>query len=352
MTESLRALSAEVAAASSTYGDLGIAVPAAAAPRSADPAEWEHAAGALTAALAACQNRLAQAVGAARTQHLIAAAGSLTASLKEDVAPRRDTPKQTEAPRVEALSRVISRMPSDAEPEALRRCEDLVGAWHRAPGNLQQDQILSAVRLLVQREQDAAHARESNRTRINELYQELDGLGGREVETVRGLLRGLGAAAELPGDIAERVARARDAARAERDRAFVLAVAAQTLKDLGYALADDFVTAVPGDGALVNLPHSPAHGLRVRERDHQLMLNVVRFGEPAQGDPLADVEAETLFCHDFLALRSNFGKVGVNLDMLRADPPGATPMQVVRERPSQAASQQRAAPARERTREA
>ena len=118
---------------------------------------------------------------------------------------------------------------------------------------------------------------------IEALYGQLDGLSSDAVDTLRGVLKGVDRTAGLPDGLPERVAAAKAAAEAERDREFVLATAAKALAELGYAVGDDFRTAVPSSGTLVELPHSARHGLQIRERNQQLMFNVVRFDGAAPG---------------------------------------------------------------------
>jgi hypothetical protein len=101
------------------------------------------------------------------------------------------------------------------------------------------------------------------------------------------------------------------------------------LGQLGFAIGPDFVTAVPRDGALVDLPEDSRHAIRIRVRNGQLLFNVVRFDEQGRRNPDEDAEAERKFCDDFSKFNAGMRERGVNLDLLRADPPGALPVEVL-----------------------
>jgi hypothetical protein len=61
------------------------------------------------------------------------------------------------------------------------------------------------------------------------------------------------------------------------------------------------------------------------------MLNVVRFDTDGRRDSLADKDAEESFCRDFAKLKDKMREEGADLTMLRADAPGQTPIQVMRD---------------------
>jgi hypothetical protein len=236
------------------------------------------------------------------------------------------------APADEAkLAAVLARLPVGAPAAVVRQCEQLAAAYLGLSNPAEQARVLDGIRFQVQTARDRQELIERNSVAVEALYRELDGLRGNEADTGRGALKGLDRSAELPGNLRERVAAAKAAAEAERDREFVLAAAAKALGDLGYTLGDDFRTAVPAAGAVLDLPHSAQHGVRIRERNQRLQLNVVRFG--AAGDGQTDHDAEDAFCRDFDRMRERMRQEGVDLTMLRADPPGQIPVQVVTDVP-------------------
>jgi hypothetical protein len=270
---------------------------------------------------------------------MVAASSGLTASLTEA------SPAETRDSAAGELGRVLARLPADARTDSVERCAELARTHESIQGKEERDRIIKAIRLVVQHEQDRAHLIEKNRKKLEDLYRDLDGLVGRPVETLRGMLKGLDLEAPLPDDLEGRVTTTRDAARAEQDRAFVLEAASAALQDLGYSVGEQFRTAVVDEGALLELPHSGQHALRIRERNHQLMFNVVRYDETGARDPVADTRAEESFCSDFDAIRERLRSLGIDLTMLRADPPGSHPVQVMKEAPRQQSSQSRARPA-------
>ena len=240
------------------------------------------------------------------------------------------------------LGRVLARLPADARTDSVERCAELARTHDRIQRKEERDRILRAIRMVVQNEQDRAHLIEKNRKKLEDLYRDLDGLAGCPVETLRGILNGLDLEAPLPDDLEGRVTTTRDAARAEQDRAFVLEAASAALQDLGYSVGEQFRTAVVDEGALLELPHSGQHALRIRERNRQLMFNVVRHDETGARDPVADTRAEESFCSGFDGMRERLRSLGIDLTMLRADPPGSHPVQVKKEAPRQQSNQSRA----------
>ena len=327
-----------LAAAASTYGDLKVEVPSAATARPREAADWDQAAAALSSGLAEAQHQLDGAVQQARTRMLAAEGTRIRAVFAAEPAPSRPArlaaadAATAGAPADEAkLAVVLARLPVGAPAAVALQCEQLAAAYLGLSNPAEQARVLDGIRFQVQTARDRQELIERNSAAVETLYRELDGLRGNEADTVRGVLKGLDESAELPGDLRERVAAAKVAAETERDREFVLGAAAKALGDLGYTLGDDFRTAVPGAGAVLDLPHSAQHGVRIRERNRRLQLNVVRFGAAADGQ--TDHDAEHAFCRDFDRMREQMRQEGVDLTMLRADPPGQTPVQVVTDVP-------------------
>jgi hypothetical protein len=342
VTAEVEAFRGVLAAAASTYGDLPVSVPATAAGRAREAADWDQAAAALSSQLAGARRQLEEAVAAARTRTLAAEGARVRAVFLADPAPSQSAStvaraaagreSVASAPADEAkLSEILGRLPLGALPAVVGRCEQLAAAYLGLTSPVEQARVLDGIRFQVQTAQDRQVLIERNRAAVEVLYRELDGLRGDEADTVRGVLKGLDQSAGLPGDLPERVAAAKAAAEAERDREFVLLAAAKALGDLGYTVGDDFRTAVPSTGMVLGLPHSGQHGVQIRERNQRLQLNVVRFD--TAGDRQADHDAEDAFCHDFDQMKEQMRQDGVDLTMLRADPPGQTPVQVITDVP-------------------
>jgi hypothetical protein len=327
-------------AAKATYGDLGVSVPRVTVLNAHEAEDWDRASDALATGLATARRQLEETVRASR-QQMLAAEGLRVSSVlvEERRAPRpagRGAPEAGRAAPEAVVSEgmltgVLARLPASAAADVAARCETLARGFLQASSQSERTKVLDGIRHLVQMEQDRRARVARNGALIEELYRELDGLSNDTVDILRGVLKGVDPAADLPEGLRGRVAAARAAAEAERDQEFVLATAAKALADLGYAVGDDFRTAVPASGALVELPHSSRHGLQIRERNQQLMFNVVRFDQEGRRDPLADKDAEESFCRDFAQLKSRMREDGVDLRMLRADAPGQTPIQILRD---------------------
>jgi len=326
-----------LAAAVSTYGDLAVKVPAMATGRAREASDWDQAAAALSSGLAGARRQLEAAVAAARTRTLAAEGARVRAVFAADPAPARPARATVESSGARAdeakLAEILRRLPLGAPPAVANQCEQLAAVYLTLDNPAEQARVLDSIRFQVQTAQDRQVRVERNRAALETLYRELDGLRGDVADTVRGVLKGLDESAELPGDLRERVAAAKEAAEAERDREFVLAAAAKALGELGYTVGDDFRTAVPSAGVVLDLPHSGQHGVRIRERNRRLQLNVVRFDTRGEPDRRADHDAEDAFCHDFDRMKERMRRDGVDLNMLRADPPGQTPVQVIADVP-------------------
>jgi hypothetical protein len=326
-------LQSALSAARATYGDLPVSVPQVTVSHAGEAEDWDRASDTLSAGLGTAQRQLEETVRAARLR-MLSAEGSRVSSVlvEEHRTPRSAKSAVTESAASDAmLTSVVGRLPAGAPADIVGRCKALVRGFRESSSQSEKAQVLDGIRHLVQVEQDRQARITRNSAIIDELYRELDGLSNDTVDTLRGVLKGLDRASALPDGLHGRVAAAKAAAEAERDREFALATAAKALAELGYALGEDFRTAVPSSGALVELPHSSRHGLRIRERNQRLMLNVVRFDQDGRRDPLADKDAEESFCRDFAQLKKKMHEEGVDLHMLRADAPGQTPIQVLQD---------------------
>lgn len=321
-------------AAVATYGNLAVSVPQVIVTHASEAEDWERASDTLTTGLDNAKCQLEETVRAAR-QRMLSAEGARVSSVlvEHRRAPRSAKSAMTEPVVSDGmLTGVLARLPAGARADIAGRCEALARGFLEATSQSERTKVLDGIRHLVQVEQDRQACIIRNSAIIEDLYRELDGLSNDTVDTLRGVLKGLDRASALPEGLRDRVAVAKAAAEAERDREFVVATAAKALADLGYAVGEDFRTAVPSSGALVELPHSSRHGVQIRERNQRLMLNVVRFDQDGRRDPLADKDAEESFCRDFTELKNRMRAEGVDLRMLRADAPGQTPIQVLRDR--------------------
>jgi hypothetical protein len=329
----VQAFQSALAVAAATYGDVGVLAPQFANLRSSEPEAFEQASESLAAQLETAKQKLEAAVSGARLRALSADAAQISSVLTEEPRPKKrsESARRAEPKREETLTRILGRLPADTTQDVVARCDVLARRYLDATSEPERAKLLDGIRLLVQVEQDRQAVVRRNDELLESLYRELDGVTTEQATTLRGILRGLDRSSELPAGLRDRVSAAKAAAEAERDREFVLAAAAKTLADLGYSVGEDFRTAVPASGALLELPHSSRHGVQVRERNQQLMLNVVRFDADGERDPLADKDAEESFCHDFAQLKDRLRQDGIDLRMLRADAPGQTPMQVLRD---------------------
>lgn len=315
--------------------------------------DWDRASDVLAAAIESAKRQLAAAVGEARARTLAADGARVTTVLVREPRPDRrakpaaagsasasaaEAAEAAEAETAQAVAKlgtVLARLPADAPASLVDRSHALGRAYLSSASPAERANVLDAIRHLVQGEQDRQVRIARNAAVIEALYRELDGLDGERVATLRGRLKGQDLAAALTDGLREEVAAAKAAAEAEQDRQFVLEAAAKALGELGYAVGDDFRTAVPSAGAVLDLPHSARHGLRIRERGRRLELNVVRFDHEGRRDPFADHDAEEAFCRDFAKVKDRMREDGVDLSMLRADAPGQTPMQVLAAPPAQ-----------------
>jgi hypothetical protein len=313
----------DLSAAHAAYGSLEISVLQMTASHAREAQDWDRASDTLTSGLATARRQLEEAVRAARLRMMSAEGSRVSAVLSAQTRARRSASQAAEKSIIDdgKLASVLSRLPATAPADVMNRCEKLARGYREAAGPSEQAQVLDGIRHLVQAERDRQAYMSCNGAVIEDLYRELDGLSDDTVNVLRGVLKGLDRSAALPEGLRDRVVAVKAAAEARRDQEFVLATAARALADLGYVVGEDFRTAVPSAGTLLELPHSRRHGLQIRERNQQLMLNVVRFDPDGQRDARADEEAEESFCRDFAKLKGRMHEEGVDLNMLRADAP-------------------------------
>jgi hypothetical protein len=321
-----------VSAAETTYGALDVVAPVGSPSASDDPAVIDRLAHQVETEVAAARGRAQDAIAKARSRRLEEAAGELLASLRPTeplAALKRSAPASTHAVggQMEDALRIVRRLPGDATPESVERCEQLVADVGSVGSEARGAVLLTALRAEVQAARDRSETVSTNRDELARLYRELDGLDGEEVSAVRGHLRGLPLDAPLPAGLAARVEGVRQEALHEQDRRFALQVTREVLEEQGYALGEDFVTVVASaDGAVLPLAASRRHGVRVRERAGQLLFNVVRFDKTDDGS--SDDEAATAFCQDFETIVHRADQNGLSMMRVVHFEPGSGHMEV------------------------
>lgn len=321
-----------VSAAETTYGALDVAAPVGSPSASDDPAVLDRLAHQVETEVAATRGRAQEAISKARSRQLEESASALLASMRptEPLAElTRSAPASARAVggQTEDALRIVRRLPGDALPESVQRCEQLVADVGSVGSEAKGAVLLTALRAEVQSARDRSETVSMNRDELARLYRQLDGLEGDEVSEVRGYLRGLPLDAPLPAGIVARVENARAEALREQDRRFALQVTREVLVEQGYALGEDFVTVVASaDGAVLPLAASRRHGVRVRERAGQLLFNVVRFDKTDDGS--SDDDAATAFCQDFETIVHRADENGLSMTRVVHFEPGSGRMEV------------------------
>ena len=316
-----------VSAAETTYGTLDVEVPAGNPSASEDPAVIDQLAHQVETQVAATRGRAQNAIAKARSRHLEESANALLASLRptEPLAELRAlAPASARAvgSNLEDALRIVRRLPGDASPESVERCEQLVAQVSSLGSEARGDVLLTALRTEVQSARDRSETVSMNRDQVAHLYRQLDGLDGDEVSAARGYLRGLPLDAPLPSGLVARVERVREDALRAQDRRFALQVTRDVLEEQGYALGEDFVTVVASAaGAVLPLAASRRHGVRVRERAGQLLFNVVRFDKTEDGS--SDDDAATAFCQDFETIVHRADQSGLSMTRVVHFEPGS-----------------------------
>lgn len=322
LQEIAQTLNIHIAATNSSFEVNARPVSEVDRPSSSEVHDWESACARLDSEVARARDAADAAIMGARLERLDHVLTGLPAVAFKDV--ETDTQGQTGADSTIAarLQAALHAIPPSASNDEVAAIEELTRRA-RVPR-----QLLARVRFEVQRLQDRHRRAAANRELFGELIASLDGLGGQEVEEMRGFIRGLDLSEPPPGDIRARVDIIRVRAEAERDATFVTATAGEVLKNLGLAVHTGFATAVPGKGALVDLPSHPRHAVRVRTRDGQLLLNVVRFDADRCRDPEDDASAEAAMCSRFAAFTAAMFEHGVELEITRFDAPGTVPVEL------------------------
>jgi hypothetical protein len=333
-----------VAAAKRAFGDLGLTVDQPVQPLEATSTAVDRAAEATEKAAQESARAYDEALAGARSR---AMTGAIAADHKPKV---KDTAAKERAQRIaadserkaaraaavaeqraeqqrKAVERVIARLPADVVDEVVARVERAAEAALTAdPGASQA--AMNRLRGEVQQAQDADRFRRARLAELLDLRDQLSGLGGDAVAEAHARLDGVDLSGPLPADLRDRVAGAAAAAQAERDRGFVVDAVAAAFEELGYVVGEGFSTAVAAEGAVMQLPWSTGHGVRVRARDGHMLFNVVRYDDgDDSGDAVADTQVEGRFCDSYGRLREAVRRHGAELDIDDPDPPGHRPLQ-------------------------
>ncbi|WP_067899250.1 hypothetical protein [Nocardia vaccinii] len=116
------------------------------------------------------------------------------------------------------------------------------------------------------------------------------------------------------------------AARAERDRRFVLSAVTDALTGLGYHVAP--VELATADSIVLRPDRSGAHAIRARITDDEIDLHTVRTGP--ETDPNADRDADAALCATVDPLLDELRRHGIEPGRVRRLPPGTVTPPVVR----------------------
>jgi len=334
LVQSVAELNMEIRSAVTTFGMISSDVLQAATLGAGTAEQLEAAADKLASLISTRRNSLLDEVSQARISLFASAFAALAPSLEPNI--RLVGGSSRAGPASDELRRILDRMPASATAETIEECRSLADQYASALNPHEQERVISSIRFKLQGAQDRDRLIDRNKHLLEGLYKELDGLTGRDIEALRGRLKGTRLDAPLPADLPHQVAKAARAAVATEDREYLLSRASDILKQLGYVVGAEFVTAVARDGAILNLRDSDRHGIHIRQRERELLVNVVRFDEFGQRDPIEDMHAEERFCTDLAALRAGLHDNGVILELKRLDPPGSHPAQVVRRAPQRA----------------
>lgn len=352
------AFASTAAAAAATYP--GVTTPAPAIPDvdSDDTTALTRATDELEAALDLSRIALNAAVAVAETTRLAEFARSLSRGVPEQTLQPAESSDRASEPREQSrdrdrtadVARILKRLPGDCAPGIANEIEAAVSLVMLSTSDAQADLALDSLRTLVQRESTLSRLRAKNRTRLRSLIASLDGLTGTAVDEARSALATVAIDQRLPTELGRMVAAARASAVREADQRIVLEAISQGLETLGYRVEAGFEGEVLQGGAIAMLPGSERHGVNVRMREGQVLLNVVRLDEDGRRDVAADAAAEQVFCAQTGRLSELARARGGELHLATADgvPPGR--LQVVRQAPRRKARSSRADVPHERER--
>lgn len=317
-------LAAEMIGARAAYGVSVDAPVLVKPPRSKDPVEWDSVNDSLQDSILRARQQLSAETRNARITQLQDLFKELPSIVISD--DRQDHAVSPIKPQSqELLDKFLNRIPDTASDEEIRAVRDFVAS--ASESNFAQVEL--KIRYEIQSLNDRDRRIKRNKKTLDGLIARLDGLDGDEAAQLRGCIRGADPSEDLNDDVSEAVESECARQGQVMDDYFVQDAATRVLTDLGYKVGGDFITAVPRDGALLDLPDSNQHAVRVRLRDGRLFFNVVRFDNMGKRNPPNDVRAEERFCRDFDRFKQEMSHRGVQLDMMRAEPPGKIPLEVL-----------------------
>ncbi|MQY20135.1 hypothetical protein [Nocardia macrotermitis] len=187
--------------------------------------------------------------------------------------------------------------------------------------------------------------RREQRLELEQLRCEAAGLD--DPSAVSAQLRQADAALDGGGDAAAVLEHARItlerltvAARAERDRRFVLSAVTESLAELGYHVAP--VELDTADSIVLRPNRTGTHAIRARVSDDEIDLHTVRTG-PAT-DREADRDADAALCAEVEPLLDELRRRGIQPGRVRRLPPGSVTPPEVRLTTPAAQTKRKAAP--------
>ena len=335
--DSARLIEISVAAANATYG-LAISAPQTVAAQSSDAFSIEAAAGQVESEVNRIRFQMEEQISRVNTEQLRKAAREMLPWMRpseplEELKMRaaetsNSQPQATPNHAAEKAISLVERLPGDSAPQLVAECSELATSILEADAPSRQEVLLTRLRGVIQRDIERAKLTQKNRQVIDGLYRELDGLPGRGVAELRGELQALQLGKALPANLGVRVEQARDAANKQLDREFALEATKQALIAQGYELGEDFVTvAASEDGAYLPLAASRQHGVRVRERSGQLIMNVVRHRD--RHGVVSDEDAAAAFCESHFNVTADLEKQGLSMTKIQHYDAGSGKIEVV-----------------------
>lgn len=200
-----------------------------------------------------------------------------------------------------------------------------------------QRSILEELERRVRRLNREADTRREELASVRELQLRLVGVVGPAADELRArLARVVAGEDHLDPNLLDMVGEVVAARQAVEDRLYVAESLRASLAALGYAVGDEFVTALGSDSVgYVERPGWSQHLLEVRlpRGNERVVMAAVRKGDPTAPSSASartrDAEVESEFCDTFEPLLEQMSAHGIRLDGIVRHPPGASPMNVV-----------------------
>ena len=351
LRQRLEALRFQADAAALTYGASVVAAcrfPRALSGIGRDADRAERDVDAFEREIEAAASRFDAAIGSARAKAMSAALSTSLDALVRPATSAASTPSAASSKVstskakpagatdwrsgvAEEVERVMSRVTGDVATKAM---SDLNGLVKRIGAETSEDRSRALVLTLregTQQIREVQAALAVTRKEVERLLCLLDGLDGDAVTHARTRLSGHLTARPLPPGLSVEIESVAAAAVRERDREFVAIAAAEALAELGYRVESGFEIGVAdGSGGIARLPDSDTHGIRIRDDDGMLSINVVKFGETSS---VSDAIIEQKFCDDSARIRRELAAKGVQVDLRPHRGAGIVPLQVLRRSP-------------------